>query len=374
MSNSTRTQVREPFMHITKRTDVKLWQSWGARIIAIILALVVNGFFIDSVTGLNPVDVYKIMWTGTFESTYNFMTTLRDVAMLLCISLALAPAFKMRFWNIGAEGQVLMGALLSAVVMIYLGGKIPSSSLFIIMFIVSCAAGALWAAIPAYFRAKWKTNETLFTLMMNYVAIDIVDVCTNTWRGSKSSMGQINAHTKAGWFPKVLDYRFTISILIVLALAIIIELYLNHSKHGYELSVLGESEDTARYAGINVQKVIVRTMLMSGAICGIAGFITVAGTDMTVSSATARGFGFTAIIVTWLAGLKTPYMFGMSFLLIFLEKGASQISSAYSSLNDYSTQVITGIILFFILGSEFFVKYKLVRRKKETAKKGGDSK
>jgi simple sugar transport system permease protein len=267
-----------------------------------------------------------------------------------------------------------MGALLSAVVMIYLGGKIPSSSLFIIMFIVSCAAGALWAAIPAYFRAKWKTNETLFTLMMNYVAIDIVDVCTNTWRGSKSSMGQINAHTKAGWFPKVLGYRFTISILIVLALAIIIELYLNHSKHGYELSVLGESEDTARYAGINVQKVIVRTMLMSGAICGIAGFITVAGTDMTVSSATARGFGFTAIIVTWLAGLKTPYMFGMSFLLIFLEKGASQISSAYSSLNDYSTQVITGIILFFILGSEFFVKYKLVRRKKETAKKGGDSK
>ena len=198
--------------------------------------------------------------------------------------------------------------------------------------------------------------------MMNYVAINIVNALTNIWRGSKSAMGTINSHTRKGWFPKILGYRFMPFILIVVAMAVFITIYMRYSKHGYEISVLGDSPNTARYAGIKTKKVIIRTMILSGALCGIAGFGIVSGIDMTISSSTARGFGFTAIIVAWLAKFEPAYMFIISFLLTFLDKGASQITSAYSVLNDYASQVITGIILFFILGSEFFVRYKIIFR------------
>lgn len=366
----TAAKVKEPLIRIAKRTNCPVWKSILVRVIAILLALIVNAIFIYSVTGLDPVSVYRTMWTGTFKSQYNFLTTLRDVAMLLCIGIALAPAFKMKFWNIGGEGQVLMGALATTLCMIYFANALPNWALILVMFIAAVAAGALWAFVPAYFKAKYNTNETLFTLMMNYVAINIVDSLTNIWRGSKSSMGTINAGSHAGWFPKVLGYRFTINILIVLALAIIIYIYLKYTKHGYEISVIGESESTAHYVGINVRKAIIRTLLLSGAICGIAGFITVAGKNMTLSTTTAGGYGFTAIIVAWLAKFNTGYMALISFLLIFLEKGATQIASAYSALNDYASSIVTGIILFFILGSEFFINYRVVFRGK--ASKGGD--
>ena len=362
--------VGEPLIRIAKRDNIPAWRAWGVRIIAVVLALLVNAVFIYSVTGLDPIAVYKVMWDGSFKSTYSFMTTLRDTATLLCIGVALAPAFKMRFWNIGGEGQVLIGGLATALVMIYLGDAMPSWMLIIVMFAASVAAGALWAFIPAYFKAKWNTNETLFTLMMNYVAINLVECLTNIWRGAKSSMGNINAATQAGWFPKLFGYRFSLNIIIVLVLAVLMYLYLRYTKHGYEISVIGESENTAKYVGINVKKAVIRTMLLSGAICGIAGFITVAGKNMTISSETAGGYGFTAIIVAWLAHFNTGYMALISFLLVFLEKGATQIASAYKVLNDYASSIVTGVILFFILGSEFFVNYRLVFRKKSA--KGGE--
>jgi ABC-type uncharacterized transport system permease subunit len=362
--------VKVPFVRIAKRNAVPLWKSWGIRIVAVFLALLVNALFIFSITGLDPIAVYTVMWDGTFKSSYSFITTLRDTVMLLCISVALAPAFRMRFWNIGAEGQVLAGALGTALVMIYLGKYLPQGVLIPLMCLASIAGGAFWAFIPAFFKAKWNTNETLFTLMMNYVAINLVDCLTNIWRGSKSSMGNINASTQAGWFPLIFGYRFTLNIIIVAVLSVGMYIYLRYTKHGYEVAVIGESENTAKYVGINVKKVIIRTMLLSGAICGIAGFITVAGKNMTISSGTAEGFGFTAIIVAWLAKFNPGYMALISFLLIFLQKGATQIASSYDVLNDYASSIVTGVILFFILGSEFFVNYRLVFRKKQ--QKGGE--
>lgn len=355
----------EPLVRIVKRSreEIPLWKSWGVRVVAVILALVVCALFIYLVTRLNPIQVYKVMFEGSFKSKYKILCTLRDTALLLGIGIALAPAFKMRFWNIGAEGQVLMGGLATATVMVY-GSELPGWLLFIVMLAAAMLAGALWGLIPAIFQAKWKTNETLITLMMNYVAINIVLCVTNIWRGEKSAMGTINMHSKAGWFPEIFGYRFTLNIIIIFVLAIAMFIYLKHSKHGFEISVVGESENTAKYAGINVKKVVIRTMIISGAICGICGLITVAGRDQTISTATAGGYGFTAIIVAWLAKFNPFYMAGISFLLIFLENGADQIASAYSSLNDYAASIVTGIILFFILGSEFFVNYKLVFRSK----------
>ena len=256
---------------------------------------------------------------------------------------------------------------MTALVMVYCGNKLPTLVLFLVMLLVSVAAGAIWGLIPAFFKAKWKTNETLFTLMMNYVATSFVACAVNVMRGKASSLGKLNMGTQAGWFPQFLGQRYNINILVVVILTFAMFFYLKYTKQGYEISVVGESENTARYAGINVGRVIMRTMAISGAICGLCGFLIVAGRDQTISVQTAGGNGFTAIIVAWLAKFNTFYMALISFLLIFLQKGAGEIASAYG-LNDYAASIITGIILFCILGSEFFINYRMIFRSKKEVK------
>ena len=253
--------------------------------------------------------------------------------------------------------------------MVYFGSSLSAPLLFAAMVIGSVLAGAIWAFVPAWFKSRWNTNETLFTLMMNYVATSIVACMTNIMRGQASSLGTLNKATKAGWLPVINGQRYTINIIVVLVLTFAMYAYLKYSKQGYEISVVGESENTARYAGINVSRVMIRTMLLSGAICGLCGFLVVAGKDQTISTTSAGGNGFTAIIVAWLAKFNTFYMMLISFLLIFLDRGASEIASAYS-LNEYAADIITGIILFFILGSEFFINYRLVWRGHHDGKEG----
>ncbi|MCI5659432.1 MAG: ABC transporter permease, partial [Clostridium sp.] len=290
--------------------------------------------------------------------------------MLLCVSLALTPAFKMRFWNIGGEGQVLIGGLATAACMICLGGKIPNALLILTMIVASMLAGAIWALIPAFFKAQYNTNETLFTLMMNYVAIQLVAYFVIRWEVPKGSgkIGIINQTTRAGWLPVLGEHDYLLNILVVLALTVFMSIYLKYSKHGYEISVVGESVNTARYIGINVKKVILRTMALSGAVCGIAGLLLVGGTDHTITTTSADNRGFTAIMVSWLAKFSPAYMILTSFLLVFLQKGADEISTVFM-LDQSFSDIITGIILFFIIGSEFFINYELKfrRNRKEAA-------
>lgn len=360
-------QAKEPLFRIVKRDGASMKSKIMVRALAILLALVLDALFIFFVTGLNPFSVYVVMFKGTFGTTTRFSWAMRDLVSLLCIGIALAPAFKMKFWNIGAEGQVLMGGLMTALVMVYCGNSLPTPLLFLVMFVVSVVAGAVWGLIPAFFKAKWKTNETLFTLMMNYVATSFVACAVNILRGKASSLGKLNMGTQAGWFPQFLGQRYNINILVVVILTFAMFFYLKYTKHGYEISVVGESENTARYAGINVAKVMMRTMMISGAICGLCGFLIVAGRDQTISVQTAGGNGFTAIIVAWLAKFNTFYMALISFLLIFLQKGAGEIASAYG-LNDYAASIITGVILFCILGSEFFINFRMIFRTKKEGK------
>ena len=365
--------LHEPLIRLAKRSGVTMKHKVLIRALSIVLALIIDAAFIVLVTGLNPIAVYTEIFKATFETPLRFMWAMRDMVALLCIGIALAPAFKMRFWNIGAEGQVLMGGFATAACMMYLGQKLPTALLFIVMFLTSVIAGAVWSFIPAFFKANWNTNETLFTLMMNYVAIQIVAYATNIWRGQASSLGTINMGTKIGWFPKLFGHDFTLNIIIVAVLTVLMYIYLKYTKHGYEISVVGESENTARYAGIDVKKVTIRTLIISGAVCGLCGFITVAGNKHTIATNTAGGNGFTAIIVAWLAKFNTFFMVLISFLLIFLEKGASQIASAYG-LNEYIADIISGIILFCILGSEFFINYKMIFRRKADNHKNNEAK
>ena len=361
-------QGHEPLLRIAKRDGIARPKAYAIRIAAVLLSLVVSGLFIFSVTKLNPVEVYKAMYNGAFGTTRRSWATIKDAMMLLCIGVGLAPAFKMKFWNIGAEGQVLVGGIITAGMMRALGPSIPTPALLVLMAAASLLAGAVWGVVPAAFKARWNTNETLFTLMMNYVAIQLTSYCVALWENpyGSNTVGIIHQQTKYGWFPKVFGQEYGLNVILVLTLTIGMYIYLKYSKQGYEISVVGDSENTARYAGINVKKVTIRTMAISGAICGMAGYIAVAGASHTISTSTAGGRGFTAIIVAWLAQFNSFVMILISFLLVFLQKGAIEIASQFN-LNDYASNVITGIILFFILGSEFFINYRLIFRSKKEA-------
>ena len=358
-------KVHEPLFHIAKRDALPTAKAWLIRATAIIFALIVCGLLTMLLTGENPINVYSSMIEGAIGTERRVWRLLQDLAILLCISLAVTPAFKMKFWNIGAEGQVLIGGLATAACSMFLSDSMPTYLLIPVMFIASMVAGAIWAVIPAFFKANWNTNETLFTLMMNYIAIQLVSYFCFVYSVPKGS-GKIPLLPKASWLPTFGDNDYLVNILIVAVITIGMYIYLKYNKHGYEIAVVGESENTAKYIGINVKNVIIRTLILSGAICGIAGLLLVSGTNHTIASNTVGGRGFTAIMVSWLAKFNPITMILTAFIIVFLEKGAGEISTMFG-LNSSFSEIITGIIIFFIIGCEFFINYKLVFRNKKEA-------
>lgn len=364
MSNNP-VKIHEPLFHIVKRSAMPKWQSWLVRIGSIIAALVVCGIVTVLLTGEDPIQVYVKMVDGAIGSERRLWMLAQNTAMLLCVALAVTPAFKMKFWNIGAEGQTLMGALATAACMFYLGGKLPDALLLVIMLVSAIVVGSIWGTIPAIFKAIWNTNETLFTLMMNYIATCIVSYFLIIWTpNGSSSLGVL----PDGHLPTV-GNEYLLIILITVFIAIAMYIYLYYSKHGYEISVVGESYKTACYIGIDVKKVIIRTMILSGALCGLAGFLIVSGLDHSVTTETVGGRGFTAIMVSWLAKFNPAVMALTSLFIVFLSQGSAQVSQNFD-VSPAFPDMITGIILFFIIGCEFFIQYKInFRSRKNGGKK-----
>ena len=356
---------REPLAYISKRDNVPLTYRILVRVAAIILALIVCGVVTKVLTGDNPISIYQTIVHGAVGKG-RLLVTIHDIAILLCISLAVTPAFRMRFWNTGAEGQVLIGCLATAACMFWLGGKIEQEWLLIlIMAAAAIVSGMIWGVIPAIFKAQWKTNETLFTLMMNYVAIQLVEYFLKIADKSGSNVVGPDLLSR-GWLPNIFGVKYLLNIIIVAVITILMQIYLKYSKHGYEISVVGESENTARYIGINVKKVIIRTMVISGAVCGLAGFLLVGGSSHSIDSNLVGGRGFTAIMVSWLGKFNPITMILTTLLLVFLGRGADEVTSKFGLNGDFS-DILTGIILFFIIGCEFFINYKInfSHRKKE---------
>ena len=355
---------KEPFFHIVKRDALPWYQAVGIRAVAIVLALVLCGILTTITTGIDPIEVYKSIFTGAFGTERKTWITLQNLSILLLIALALTPAFKMKFWNIGGEGQVLIGGLAAGACMICLGDKLPNGVLILVMVLASIAAGAFWGFVPAFFKAKWNTNETLSTLMMNYIATQLVAFYTIVWEVPKGSgkIGIINQNSNAGWLPQIFGSKYLLSIVVAIVVTLLMYIYLNYSKQGYEISVVGESENTAKYVGIKVEKVIVRTMLLSGAVCGLVGLLLVGVINHTITTTIAGGQGFTGVLVSWMSKFNPLTMVFSSFLIIFMDRGAGEISTAFG-LNHSYADILTGIILFFIIGCEFFISYRLQFRK-----------
>lgn len=356
---------REPLFHIVKRDPLPWYKTWGIRAGAIVIALILCGIITTMTTGINPFSVYGTMIEGAFGSSRKIFITLQNLSILLIISLALTPAFKMKFWNIGGEGQVLIGGLAAAACMILFGQTLPSAVVILLMVVSSLAAGAIWGVIPAIFKAKWNTNETLSTLMMNYIATQLVAYFTILWEVPKGSgkIGIINQNSMVGWLPEIFGSKYMLTILVAAAVTAGMYVYLKYTKHGYEISVVGESERTAKYVGMKTGKIIIRTMLLSGALCGLAGLLLVGGINHTVTTTISEGQGFTAVMVSWLAKFNPVTMIFTSFLIVFLDRGAGEISTNFG-LNQSFADIITGIILFFIIGCEFFIGYRIIFRNK----------
>ncbi len=352
---------REPLIHLSKRPGISLYKAWGIRLAAILLGLAVCGlvaFALIEKIQEKPEriwDFYNAFIKGSFSTPRKLWKFLRSTAVLLGIALALTPAFRMRFWNTGAEGQTLVGVLGAIAVDFYLGGKIPEPVLLVLMLLAALLSGAVWGVIPALCKAKWNTNETLFTLMMNYVATFLVSYFLVVWvPNGSSSLPKM----KFGKLPALFGNDYLFIILLILALTAVLYIYLNYSKHGYEINVVGESVRTAQYVGINVRKVIIRTMILSGMLCGLVGYLIAAGLDQTVTTNSVGGQGFTAIMVSWLGKFNPLFMILTSALIQFLNQGAAQISQDLN-VSGALPAVITGIILFFIIGCEFFLNYEL---------------
>ena len=354
---------KQSLFHISKRDALPWYQAMLIRGGAIVLALIVCALVTMLLTGENPISIYGTIFYGAFGTARKSWVTFQNLAVLLGISLAVTPAFKMRFWNIGAEGQVLIGCLATAACMIVLGDKLSNGVLILVMLVAAIAAGSLWGFLPSFFKAKWNTNETLFTLMMNYIATQLAAFFIIVWEVPKGAgkIGIINQNSQAGWLPVIGGKQYLLTILVVAVMTILMYIYLNYSKHGYEIAVVGESQRTASYAGIKVERVIIRTMVLSGAICGLMGLLLTAGTDHTLTTTIVGGRGFTAVMVSWLAKFNPIVMVFTSLLLVVLSRGASEISSVFS-LNHSFADILTGIILFFIIGSEFFLTYKVSLR------------
>ena len=364
---------REPLIYITKRSDLSLKKSLLIRAAVILGGILCCAIITMLLTGVNPINVFGSIINGSFGTPGKLWNLLQAAAILLGISVAVTPAFKMRFWNTGAEGQVLIGMLASVACMFYLKDSMPSFVTIIIMLVASTVAGALWAGIPGFFKAIWNTNETLFTLMMNYVAMQLVSFFLLFWDPSHGYLNPLNSDTKNGWLPTLFGRKQLIIILIVAVITALVYVYLKRSKQGYEISVVGESENTARYIGINVKKVVIRTVLISGALCGVMGWLLVSRNSHTVSTTLVGGNGFTAIMVSWMSKFNPIIMVFSSLLVCFLQRGAGQIASdlgtempGASNIGD----VLTGIMILFVVASEFFVSYDVhFRRRTEKADK-----
>ena len=351
-------------IRLSKRTDgMPSWQVWLIRLASVLVALLLGGILLASL-GYPPLKSYVTILDGSLGSKTFFRQTVKIAIPLLGCALAIAPCFKMRFWNIGAEGQITAGAIGATFVVLNFGENMKTLPLLILMALAAILCGGIWGLIPGFFKAKWNTNETLFTLMMNYIIIGIVK-----WLQGGPWEGAVKGSQKIAQFPDQAKLPTVFGIhcgwIIVLVLTIFIFIYMKYSKHGFEIAIIGDSHNTARYAGINVGRVMMRTMTLSGGISGLVGFIIVSGANHTLYDGVANGVGFTAITVAWLAQLNPFAMVLISMVLGVLSKGSQTL---YRQLEVPATiaEILTGLILLCMLGCEFFINYKIsLNRRKE---------
>lgn len=366
--------VKEPLFHVIKRGDVSLARKILVRVAAIISGLLLGSVICWIVYGTSPFVFIKYLIKGNFNPFDNFLELVKRSMLLLMIGLALIPPFTMKFWNLGGNGQILMGGLVTIICMKYLGGTMPDGVVWIIMLLSSVIMGAIWAVIPAIFKAFFKTNETLFTLMMNYIAAGIMLYAIKKISGVNTT-GTIGS-VETARLP-VLGHQAVLVALIAIIVTVFITLYMKYSKHGYEVALVGDSPNTAKYGGINVKTVVIRTLVLSGAICGLVGLLLVGSVNYTLvteETMAKSGFtAFTAIIAVWIAHNNPLATIGVSFGIMFLNNGMEYARTNLNITEEAIPSMIIGLIYLVVIACEFFITYKLKFNGKNTVEKANDT-
>ena len=331
--SSNVTHAKEPLFRMVKRDAIPQKKAWMIRAAAFLLSLA-TGAVVIMMLGHNPFSVYISMIKGAWGTKTVSYETIKIAIPLLITAIGISFAFKMKFWNIGAEGQILVGAVAAGAFGLFTAHIFPKIPLVILMMLAAIVAGGLYGLLPAVCKAKWGTNETLFTLMLNYIALAFIKYLMNgPWKAPGSSYPKIAMLVPGARLTKVFGVHW--GWILALILVVVSYIYFNKTKQGYEIAVVGESNNTARYAGINVGRVFRRTMFLSGALCGLVGMLQFAGSDFTITEGTAGGVGFTAITVAWLAKMNPAGMLVVSVFIAMLERGANAIQTQFALFADF---------------------------------------
>lgn len=349
-------------LRLVKKVNVSKRERIMIYLFSILAALLTCGFFV-LLMGHSPIQVFSSMVVGAFGSKLRIQDTLIIAIPLIITSMGIMIAFKMKFWNIGGEGQILIGAMFASYFALNFS-TIPRPILLFIMLVAGFLGGGLFALIPAIMKVKLQTNETIITLMLNYIAFHLITYLQyGPWKdpNSRGFPKIANFETNA-LLPKI--FGLHIGWIIMLILVIVIGIVMKYSKIGYKISVVGESKDTARYAGMNLNRIIIWSVVVSGGICGMVGMIEASGVNYTLTPSLTGGYGFLAIITTWLSGLNPIAIIPVSILFAGLTRGGNFIQTAFQ-IPQSAASVIQSIILFFVIGAEFFIQYKIVGKEKK---------
>ena len=363
-------------LHIVKRENCPLWKKALFYAIAIVAALLIGGIILFSI-GVDPIAYYTRMFTlGTIGNKIaykNYINYLRDFVPLVLTSLALSLAFKMRFWNIGGEGQFIMGAIGASAVAIKLGNVLPAALVLILMCVAAMLLAGLYGLLVAALKVRFGTNETLLTLMLNYVALYLLTFLLETkatWNfflQPEALRPVPQTHPESAMFPTIPmggKFELNICVIFVLLIGVLIYLYLRRTKQGYEINVVGDSANTARYAGMKVNKIVLRTVFLSACLIGLAAAFKM-GTVGTLSTAITNDVGWTGIIVAWLSQLNTGAIFVVSALVNVLHFGSNVAATTFKQVDSSFANMLQGFILFLVLAADFMIRFKFVRTKKE---------
>ena len=334
-------------------------------LVSVLAAFVVGAIFL-TLTDRDPLEVYTAMFKGALGSQYGLAETVVKAIPLMLCALGISAAFRMQLWNIGAEGQFYLGAFAAS----YLPLTYPQLPMWLMlpgMALLGCIGGGLWGLVPAVLRARWKVNEIITTLMLNYVAILWVDLLVyGPWKDPKGFNFPLTAKfTAAAALPNFGDSRIHVGLIIAVVLAAVFWVVFEKSRWGFEIKVIGASEQAARYAGMNIRRNIYWVMLLSGAVCGLAGMAEVSGIVGRLQPNLSPGYGYTAIIVAWLSKLNPA-----AIILVSILFGALQVGGFFVQTMGVPASVaamLQGAVLFFVVGGEFLTQYRFVISRKEVA-------
>ena len=352
-------KIKEPLFHIAKRDNLTPKKALWIRALSVVGGIFAMALFCTIISGKNPFTIISSLFNGAFGTERKIWILLQNTAVLLIVSLGLVPAFKMKFWNLGGNGQIFVACIASVACMRGLNGVVPEPLAIVIMIVAAIAAAAVWGVIPAIFKAKFGTNESLFTLMLNYIAQFLVAYFVLEWSDSGSNTLKPISFAN---LPVIGGNQYLLVVLVAVVLTVFMTLYLKKSKQGYELTVVGESQNTARYIGIDVKKVIVRTMLISGAICGVAGLMLAGAIEHTMSEHITSNMGFTAIITTWLGKCNPLTIVLTCFFVQFLSLGINSTGGVKTTLkftDNSIADISVAIVYFIVIGAEFFITYAI---------------